>query len=218
MRLMVAMVIAIDGPAGAGKSTVARGVARALGFTYLDSGAMYRAVALAAIERGIDVEDGEQLGEMAWDLDIGFDGDTVRLDGKPVEGQIRTPDVTIAASHVSVHPQVRRAMVKRQRELIAAGNYVAEGRDIGTVVSPESPLKIFLTADEQERARRRAADSGEAVEEVKDAMRDRDRRDQDRADSPLRVAEGSTTIDTTDKTPDEVIQEIADLAREKGLR
>ena len=184
------MVIAIDGPAGAGKSTVARAVARALGFTYLDSGAMYRCVALAALERGIDLDDGERLGEMAWGLDIDFDGDTVRLDGKPVEGRIRSPEVTVAASQVSVHPQVRQAMVKRQRELIAAGNYVAEGRDIGTVVSPDSPLKVFLTAAEEERARRRAADSGESVGEVQEAMRDRDRRDRERADSPLRVARG----------------------------
>jgi cytidylate kinase len=211
------MVIAIDGPAGAGKSTVARAVARALGFTYLDSGAMYRAVALAAIERGIDPDDGDRLGEMAWGLAIDFDGDTVRLDGKPVEGRIRSPEVTIAASKVSVHPQVRQAMVKRQRELIAAGNYVAEGRDIGTVVSPDSPLKVFLTAAEGERARRRAADSGESVGEVQEAMRDRDRRDQERADSPLRVAQDSVSIDTTDLSPDEVVERIAELARERGI-
>src|SRR4051794_21068919 len=122
------MVIAIDGPAGAGKSTVAQGVARALGFTYLDSGAMYRCVALAALDRRIDRDDGERLGELAWSLDIGFDGGSIQLDGKPVEGRIRTPEVTIAASHISVHPQVRQAMVKRQRELIATGDYVAEGR------------------------------------------------------------------------------------------
>lgn len=211
------MVIAIDGPAGAGKSTVARAVARALGFTYLDSGAMYRAVALAAIERGIDPDDGDRLGEMAWGLAIDFDGDTVRLDGKPVEGRIRSPEVTIAASKISVHPQVRQAMVKRQRELIAAGNYVAEGRDIGTVVSPDSPLKVFLTAAEGERARRRAADSGESVGEVQEAMRDRDRRDQERADSPLRVAQDSVSIDTTDLSPDEVVERIAELARERGI-
>jgi len=211
------MVIAIDGPAGAGKSTVARGVARALGFTYLDSGAMYRCVALAALDRGMDLDDGERLGEMAWDLDIGFDGDTVRLDGKPVEGRIRSPEVTIAASKVSIHPQVRQAMVKRQRELIASGNYVAEGRDIGTVVSPDSPLKIFLTADEGERARRRAADSGEPVARVAEAIRDRDERDQHRADSPLQVAEGSIYIDTTDLSPEEVVRQIAELARERGV-
>jgi len=211
------MVIAIDGPAGAGKSTVARGVAAALGFTYLDSGAMYRAVALAALDRGIDLVDDEALGELAWDLAIDFDGDTIRLDGRPVEGRIRTPEVTVAASRVSRHPQVRRAMVKRQRELIAAGNYVAEGRDIGTVVSPDSPLKVFLTANEEERARRRAAESGEAVSAVQSAMRDRDARDQQRADSPLRRAEGSVDIDTTDVTADQVIERIVELARERRL-
>jgi CMP/dCMP kinase len=214
---LAAMVIAIDGPAGAGKSTVARGVAHALGFTYLDSGAMYRCVALAALERGINVEAGERLGELAWSLDIGFEGDSIRLDGESVGGKIRSPRVTIAASYVSVHPQVRQAMVKRQRELIAAGNYVAEGRDIGTVVSPDSPLKVFLTAAEGERARRRAADSEESVEEVREAMRERDRRDQDRADSPLRTAEDSIPIDTTDLTPDEVVQRIAELARKRGI-
>jgi cytidylate kinase len=211
------MVIAIDGPAGAGKSTVAKGVARALGFTYLDSGAMYRAVALAALEHGIDPDDGERLGELAWELDINFDRDSIHLDGKPVEGRIRSPEVTVAASRVSVHPQVRQAMVKRQRELIASGNYVAEGRDIGTVVSPESPLKVFLTADEQERARRRAVDSGEPVDEVRQAIGDRDRRDQERADSPLRRAPGAINIDTTDLTPDEVVEKIAKLARERGV-
>jgi CMP/dCMP kinase len=211
------MVIAIDGPAGAGKSTVARGLARALGFTYLDSGAMYRCVALAALDRRMDLDDGERLGEMAWDLAIGFDGDTVQLDGKPVEGKIRTPEVTIASSKVSVHPQVRQAMVKRQRELIAAGNYVAEGRDIGTVVSPDSPLKIFLTASEEERARRRAAETGDSVEEVHEAIEDRDRRDRGREHGALRAADDSVQVDTTDLSPDEVVQRIAGLARERGI-
>jgi CMP/dCMP kinase len=211
------MVIAIDGPAGAGKSTVARAVAKALGFTYLDSGAMYRAVALAALDRGIDPDDGERLGELAWELDIDFEGDTIRLGGRPVEGRIRSPEVTIASSRVSVHPQVRQAMVKRQRELIAAGNYVAEGRDIGTVVSPNSPLKVFLTANEEERARRRAAESGEPVTEVQVAIRDRDRRDRERADSPLLAAKGSIDIDTTDLTPEQVVERIVVLARDRGI-
>jgi cytidylate kinase len=211
------MVIAIDGPAGAGKSTVAKGVARALGFTYLDSGAMYRAVALAALEQGVDPDDGERLGELAWGLGIGFNGDTITLDGKPVEGRIRSPEVTIAASRVSVHPQVRQALVKRQRELIASDDYVAEGRDIGTVVSPDSPLKVFLTADETERARRRAADSGEPVGKVREAIRDRDRRDRERSDSPLRPADESVEIDTTDLTQDQVVERIVELAREKDL-
>jgi len=211
------MVIAIDGPAGAGKSTVARGVARALGFTYLDSGAMYRCVALAALDGRLDLDDGERLGELAWSLDIGFDRDTIQLDGRAVEGKIRTPEVTVASSKVSVHPQVRQAMVKRQRELIAAGGYVAEGRDIGTVVSPDSPLKVFLTASEDERARRRAAESGESVDSVRDAIEDRDRRDQERADSPLRAAGDSVALDTTDLSPDQVVERIAVLARERGI-
>jgi CMP/dCMP kinase len=211
------MVIAIDGPAGAGKSTVARGVARALGFTYLDSGAMYRCVALAALDRGMDLDDGQRLGELAWDLDIGFEGDTIRLDGKPVEGRIRSPEVTVAASKVSVHPQVRQAMVKRQRELIAAGNYVAEGRDIGTVVSPDSPLKIFLTASEEERARRRAVETGASVEKVREAIEDRDRRDRGREHGALRAAGDAVGVDTTDLSPEEVVGRIAELARDRGV-
>jgi cytidylate kinase len=214
---MGAMVIAIDGPAGAGKSTVARGVARALGFTYLDSGAMYRCVALAALERGIGPNDGERLGELAWGLDIDFDGDSVRLDGQPVGGRIRSPEVTVASSKVSVHPQVRQAMVKRQRELIAAGDYVAEGRDIGTVVSPESPLKVFLTASEKERARRRAAETGEPVEAVQRAMGDRDQRDASRSHGALRAAEDSVELDTTGLSVDEVVERVVALARDRGL-
>jgi cytidylate kinase len=211
------MVIAIDGPAGAGKSTVARAVARALGFPYLDSGAMYRCVALAALDQGLDLDDGERLGEMAWGLDIGFDGDSIRLDGEPVGGRIRSPEVTIASSRVSVHPQVRQAMVKRQRELIATGNYVAEGRDIGTVVSPDSPLKVFLTASEDERARRRAHESGEPVERVREAMADRDERDRGRAHGALMAADDSVELDTTDLTPDQVTERIVDLARRRGI-
>jgi cytidylate kinase len=211
------MVIAIDGPAGAGKSTVARGVAGALGFTYLDSGAMYRCVALAALDRRMDLDDGERLGKMAWDLDIGFEGDSVRLDGEAVGGRIRGPEVTIAASKVSVHPQVRQAMVKRQRELIAAGDYVAEGRDIGTVVSPDSPLKVFLTASEEERARRRAVETGAAVAQVREAIEDRDRRDRSREHGALRAAEDSVSVDTTDLSSEQVVERIAELARERGI-
>src|SRR5687768_15614643 len=136
------MLVAIDGPAGAGKSTVARGVADALGFTYLDSGAMYRCVAMAALRTGADLDDDEELGDLARALDISFDGSTAVLEGQPVGDEIRSAEVTAAASRVSVRPQVRKAMVARQRELIAAGSYVAEGRDIGTVVSPDAPLKV----------------------------------------------------------------------------
>jgi cytidylate kinase len=211
------MVIAIDGPAGAGKSTVARGVADALGFTYLDSGAMYRCVALAALEAGIDLDDGERLGELAWGLEIGFDGDSVRLNGQPVGGRIRSPEVTVAASRISVHPQVRQAMVKRQRELIAAGHYVAEGRDIGTVVSPDSALKVFLTASEDERARRRARETGEDVARVREALGTRDERDRGREHGALRVADDSVEVDTTDLSAAEVVELVAALARERGI-
>lgn len=211
------MVIAIDGPAGAGKSTVAQGVAKSLGFTYLDSGAMYRCVALAALDRHLDLDDGERLGEMAWRLGIGFDGGSISLDGEPVGGRIRSPEVTVAASRVSVHPQVRQAMVKRQRELIAAGNYVAEGRDIGTVVSPDAPLKVFLTASAVERARRRAAQTGESVDAVSEAIEDRDRRDTSREHGALRAADDSVAVDTTDLTVDQVVERIAGLARERGI-
>ena len=151
------MVIAIDGPAGAGKSSVARAVAAELGFTYLDSGAMYRCVALAALEAAIGLDDGDALGSLAAELEIDLDGRRVLLGERDVSAAIREPGVTAAASQVSVHPQVREAMVARQRQLIAAGRYVAEGRDIGTVVSPDAPLKVFLTASDEERARRRAA-------------------------------------------------------------
>ena len=211
------MVIAIDGPAGAGKSTVAQGVAKALGFTYLDSGAMYRCVALAALDRHVDLDAGERLGEMAWRLGIGFDGGSIRLDGERVGGRIRSPEVTVAASRVSVHPQVRQAMVKRQRELIAAGNYVAEGRDIGTVVSPDAPLKVFLTASAVERARRRAAQTGESVDAVSEAIEDRDRRDTSREHGALRAADDSVAVDTTALTVDQVVERIAGLARERGI-
>jgi CMP/dCMP kinase len=211
------MVIAIDGPAGAGKSTVARAVAGELGFTYLDSGAMYRCVALAAQRGGVDLDDGEAVGALAEGLEIDFEGQRVLLDGNDVSEQIRTPELSAAASRVSVHPRVRTAMVERQRRLIAAGRYVAEGRDIGTVVSPDSPLKVFLTASDEERARRRAAEIGEPVEEVLAAQRRRDARDTEREHGALRAAEDAIELDTTGFSLAEVVARVVVLAREKGL-
>jgi cytidylate kinase len=211
------MVIAIDGPAGAGKSTVARAVAAELGFTYLDSGAMYRSVALAAREAGVGADDAAALGPLAAGLEIGFDGRRVLLGGRDVSDAIRTPEVSADASRVSVHPAVREAMVDRQRELIGAGRYVAEGRDIGTVVSPDSPLKVFLTASDEERARRRAAQTGEDVETVLAAQRSRDGRDTERQHGALRAAEDSVEIDTTGLSLQEVVGRVVDLARERGL-
>jgi CMP/dCMP kinase len=211
------MVIAIDGPAGAGKSSVARAVAAALGFTYLDSGAMYRCVALAALDAGTDLDDGEALGGLAGALAIDLRDGRVELDGRDVTEAIREPRVTEAASHVSVHPPVRAAMVERQRALIAAGRYVAEGRDIGTVVSPDAPLKVFLTASPEERARRRAAQSGEDEAAVLAAQSERDERDESREHGALRAAADAVEIDTTGLSLDEVVARLVALARERGL-
>jgi cytidylate kinase len=211
------MVIAIDGPAGAGKSTVARAVAAELGFTYLDSGAMYRCVALAALEAGVDVDDGAALGPLASGLEIVLDGRRVRLGERDVSTAIREPDVSAAASHVSVHPAVREAMVERQRQLIAAADYVAEGRDIGTVVSPEAPLKVFLTASDEERARRRAAETGEDFESVLAAQRRRDARDEGRQHGALRAAADAVELDTSSLSLEEVVGQVVAMARERAL-
>jgi len=211
------MVIAIDGPAGAGKSSVARAVAEELGFTYLDSGAMYRCVALAALEAGVDPDDGEALGALMPELGIRLDGRRALLGDRDVSAAIREPGVTAAASRVAIHPQVREAMVARQRQLIAAGSYVAEGRDIGTVVSPDSPLKVFLTASDEERARRRAAETGEDFESVLDAQRRRDARDTEREHGALRAAEDSVELDTSSMGLEEVAGRVVGLARERGL-
>ncbi len=211
------MVIAIDGPAGAGKSSVARAVAAELGFTYLDSGAMYRCVALAAIEAGVSLDDSEALGTLADGLEIELDGRRARIGERDVSAAIREPGVTAAASRVSVHPPVREAMVARQRRLIAAGRYVAEGRDIGTVVSPDSPLKVFLTASDDERARRRAAQTGEDFESVLDAQRRRDARDTEREHGALRAAADAVELDTSSLSLEEVVGRVVAMAGEQGL-
>lgn len=211
------MVIAIDGPSAAGKSTVARGVAERLGFTYLDSGAMYRCVALAALRAGAPLDDGSRLGGLARGLVLSLDGGRVWLDGEDVSEAIRGTEVAAAASRVSIHSQVRAAMVERQRQLIAGGSYVAEGRDIGTVVSTDSPLKVFLTASAAERARRRATESGAREAEVLAAQAERDRRDQGRDHAPLRPAPDAVEIDTTGLAADEVVARIVALARQRGI-
>jgi CMP/dCMP kinase len=210
------MVIAIDGPAGAGKSSVAKEVAAALGITYLNSGAMYRCVALEALRRGVDLDDPEAVAPIASSLRIDFGPGGVRVSGRD-PGPIREPRVSAAASRVSVHPQVREAMVARQRELISAGDYVAEGRDIGTVVCPEAPLKVFLTASEEERARRRAAESGEQEAEVLASQRGRDRRDRERDHGALRAAPDAIELDTSGLGLSEVVERVVGMARERGL-
>jgi cytidylate kinase len=211
------MVIAIDGPAGAGKSTVARGVAAALGATYLDSGAMYRAVALATLRGGLDPGDASAVEALAQRLELELDGAGVLLDGRDVRSEIRTPEVTQAASVVSQHPGVREAMVARQRAMIASSDYVAEGRDIGTVVSPDSPLKVFLVASDAERAHRRAIQTGEDEAAVLAAQSERDRRDRERAHGALRAAPDAIELDTTGLGIDEVVGRVVELARERGL-
>ena len=211
------MVIAIDGPAGAGKSTVARGLADELGITYLDSGAMYRCVALAVSRAGADPDDPREAAGVAEDVEIAFERGRVLLDREDVTEAIRSAEISALASRVSVHPGVREAMVIRQRDLISRGPWVAEGRDIGTVVSPNSPLKVFLVAADDERARRRAAESDRPVAEVLADLADRDRRDSEREHGAMRAAGDSVEVDTTSLTPSQVIERIAGLARERGL-
>jgi cytidylate kinase len=218
------MIIAIDGPAGSGKSTVARGLARRLGFTYLDSGAMYRAVTLAALDAGAALEDGEALGRLAGDAGIELRerdgiGLQVMLDGRDISEEIRTPAVTGASSQVAAHGRVREALLDKQRALIANGDWVVEGRDIGTVVAPDAPIKVFLTADPAERARRRAAElrrrgiEAEADDTLR-AIEQRDRLDSTRSAAPLRTAEDAVTIDTTGLEPEQVIDGIAALVEQ----
>ena len=203
-------VVAIDGPAGAGKSTVARAVAARLGFTYLDTGAMYRSVALAASERGLDP------ASVASSLKIEPQAERILVDGRDVSAAIRTPEVSEAASRAAADPEVRRAVVAQQKRLLGNGDWVAEGRDIGSVVAPEAEVKVFLTADPAERARRRAAELGLDEATVLAEQRLRDERDQTREHSPLRAAPGAHILDTTHMTLDEVVEHIAGLVAGAG--
>jgi cytidylate kinase len=211
------MVIAIDGPAGAGKSTVARALAGRLGFTYLDSGAMYRCVALASVRAGADPDDAAAVAPIARALDLRMTPEAVLLAGEDVSAAIRTPEVSAVASRISVLPGVREAIVSQQQALVATGAWVAEGRDIGTVVCPEAPLKVFLTASEAERARRRAAESGEEPDRVLSEQRSRDRRDRSREHGALRPATDSVEVETTGLGVDQVVDRIATLAIERDL-
>jgi CMP/dCMP kinase len=199
-------VVAIDGPAGAGKSTVALAVADELGFTYLDTGAMYRAVALAAAERGTEP------AVVASTLKIGAEGPRIVVDGHDVTNDIRAPAVSEAASRAAADPAVRRAVVEQQRRILADGDWVADGRDVGTVVAPDADVKVFLTADPEERARRRAAELGLDPARVLAEQTIRDERDRTREHSPLAPAPDATVLDTTHMTFPEVVQRIAQLA------
>lgn len=194
------MLIAIDGPAGAGKSTVARAVAGALGFTYLDTGAMYRCAALAWPTPTDQIE-----------IEFGPAGEVI-LDGRDVSDEIRSHDVSARATEVAARPEVRAALVARQREMIADGNYVAEGRDIAMVVAPDAEVKIFLTASPEERARRRAAEHGGDHAEVQAHLEARDANDTGHGRTTTEPAPGATELDTTGLTIDEVVAQIVALA------
>ena len=200
------MIVAIDGPAGAGKSTVARAVAQALDFTYLDTGAMYRCVALARLRD-------PQANAAALEISL---ADSVNLNGEDVGEEIRSPAVTELASEVAAEPEVRAAMALRQQAMLASGDWVAEGRDIGTVIAPQAELKIFLTADPTERARRRAEQTGRPLDEVLAEQQQRDRRDGERELSPLVAAADAVQLDTTALSADEAIAEIVELATQRS--
>jgi cytidylate kinase len=199
-------VVAIDGPAGAGKSSVARAVADRLGFTYLDSGAMYRCVALAVLRRG------GSPAAVAADVSLSL-GHRVLLDGEDVTAAIRTPEVSEAASVVAADADVRAAMIAEQRRLLADGDWVAEGRDIGTVVWPSAEVKVFLTASPAARAARRAEQIGADAAVVLAEQAIRDQRDTERDESPLRAAADAVTVDTSDLTLDEAVERVVTLVR-----
>jgi cytidylate kinase len=203
------VIIAIDGPAGAGKSTVAKAVAKSLGFNFLDSGAMYRALGLSLSER-----DGDP-AERARAIDIELT-DKVLLDGRDVTQAIRTPEASEAASKVATLQPVRAALVDKQRAMLHdGGNWVAEGRDIGTVVAPDAGLKVFLTASPEQRARRRADELGTDYQVVLRDQALRDQQDQSREHSPLKPADDAVEVDTSELSIDQVVERIADLARER---
>ena len=217
---MGGLLVAIDGPAGSGKSSVARAVAGRLGLVNLNTGATYRAVALVALREGVDPTDGAALATLGRGMNLTADG--VSYVGKPIpEDALRTPEVSAAASKVSAHPELREVLVERQRaaasDARAAGGAVVEGRDIGTVVLPEAELKVFLSASPEERARRRALQTGreDELERISEAMQTRDRRDSEREASPLKSASDAVVIDTTGFSLEEVVSCVVELAEER---
>jgi cytidylate kinase len=214
-------IVAIDGPSGSGKSTVARGVAARLGLEVLDTGAMYRALTLLVLERGIEPSDGAASARAARDMQLEV-GSRTLVDGRDVSAAIRGPEVTAAVSTVSAHPEVREVLVARQRAWVAAhGGGVVEGRDIGTVVFPAARVKVFLTASDDERARRRhgdevAADRSVGVDSVQADLARRDASDSNRTVSPLKAAPDALVVDTTGRDVDDVVGEIVERFQTAG--
>ncbi len=221
---MKRLIVAIDGPSGSGKSTLGKRLARRLGYQYIDTGAMYRAVAWRALQAGIDLDDADAVTRLAGDLRIELesrpDGVGVRVDGRDVTEAIRTPAVAQGASRVSAIPAVRRVLVRIQQELGRRGGIVMDGRDIGTVVFSHAEIKVYLDASEEERARRRCAeDAARGVSTdmaaTRQAIQERDRRDKTREDSPLRCADDAYYLDSTGLTIDEVLARIEALVEQR---
>jgi CMP/dCMP kinase len=205
----VPVVIAIDGPAGAGKSTVGRALADRLGLEYLDTGAMYRAVTFAALRRGLDPSDADDVADVCEALDLVVDDNGVTVDGVDATVEIRGREVTSAVSAVAANSRVRAELVRRQREWVAErGGGVVEGRDIGSVVFPDASLKLYITASPRVRAERRVAEIGGHVEEVEASIIERDRKDSTRADSPLHATSDAVVVDTSGLTIDEVVEHL----------
>jgi CMP/dCMP kinase len=217
------MIIAIDGPSGAGKGTIAREVAARLGYKHVDTGAMYRALAWMAIHESVDLDDESALAALAGRVRFDIGDGVVRVDSQDVAGAIRTPEIDRGATAVARQPRVRAVLIDRQRQMGAGGRVVMEGRDIGTVVFPSAPVKIFLDASPEERARRRAYDpthtSGRgatAITDVATALAERDRSDRTRAASPLMQAADAVAIDTTGVSIDDVVRQVLEIVAQRS--
>lgn len=209
-------VVAIDGPAGAGKSTIAKLLAARVGIPYLDTGAMYRAITVAALERGVSLSDAKALGDLARSVEVYVGRQEVLLDGVDVTERIRSAEVNAVVSHVATNSAVRTHLREGQREWVARmGGGIVEGRDIATVVFPDACAKVFLTASARERARRRVEQAGGDIDEVERAIVERDERDATRTDGPMIAAPDAVVVDTTGLTIDEVIETLASLVEQR---